>query len=63
MPLVAAFIVSFPGPDQAHYNKIFNTVKASQLVFVKAKCKISAYFVPFYIDLLFYPLQRAEMNV
>ena len=62
-PLEAAFIVSFTGPGQAHYNKIFNTVKPFQLVFVKAKYEISAYFVPFFLYLLFYPLQKAEMNV
>ena len=62
-PLEAAFIVSFTGPGQAHYNKTLNTVKPFQLVFVKAKCEISAYFVPFCIDMLFYPLQKAEMNV
>ena len=45
------------------YHGISNTVKAFKLVFVKAKCEIIAYFIPFCIDLLFYPLQRAEMNV
>ena len=45
------------------YHGLFNTVKVFNLVFVKVKCEIIAYFVPFCIGLFFYPLQRADMSI
>ena len=46
------------------YHGLFNTVlKVFKLVFVKVKCEIIAYFVPYCIGLFFYPLQRADMNI
>ena len=45
------------------YHGLFNTVKVFKLVFVKVKCEIIAYFVPFCIGLFFYPLQRADMSI